>query len=93
MQVQQERGIRSVLSGLFRNVNLPTAKSVGKNLLEYGAQKAAGVLQGALDVKIFRPAIVDEFILSQGSTIRNRINQRAKTWSNQVASSHSSQTP
>ena len=42
MQIQRERGLGGILSSLFRNVILPTAKNVRKNLLKYGAKKVAG---------------------------------------------------
>ena len=78
MQVQRGRGLGGVLSGLFRNVFLPTAKNVGKNLLKYGAKKAAGVLQGVSDGKHLRQAVVDEFIPRPRSQppIPKRTNKR-----------------
>ena len=63
---------------------------MGKNLLEYRTQKAPGVLQGVLDGKHLRQAVVHEFIPRQGSQtpIQKRINYLANKGKSAVTKSH-----
>ena len=89
MQVQRGRVLGGVLSGLFRNIFLPTAKNLGENLLKYGVQKSYCTAR-RFGRETLRQAVVDGFIPRQGSQkpIPKRTNQLANKRKSAVAKSH-----
>ena len=73
----------SVLSSIFRNVILPTAKNVGKSLLRTWLKKTSGIMRGAAEGKTLSQAFSDEFTSpsTKSGTIpprRNRVNARRR---------------
>jgi len=57
---QKGRGFGSIMSSVFRNLVVPAAKSVGKNLLKTGLRKASNVMRGVADGKNVKEAMFDE---------------------------------
>lgn len=67
MGFQRGRGFGSVLGSIFRNVVVPTAKTVGKSLLKTGLRKASNVMRGVADGQNIGEAMVQELIPTQQS--------------------------
>ena len=72
MGMQRGRGFGSVLGSIFRNVVVPTAKSVGKTLLKTGLRKASNVMRGVADGQNIGEAVAQEFIPQQTRQVRQR---------------------
>ena len=62
MGMQRGRGFGSVLGSIFRNVVVPTAKSVGKSLLKTGLRKASNVMRGVAEGQNVGEALAEEFV-------------------------------
>ena len=68
--IQRGRGFGSVLGSIFRNVVVPTAKTVGKSLLKTGLRKASNVMRGVADGQNIGEAMAEEFIPQQRRQVR-----------------------
>ena len=83
--VQSGMGFSSAISGLFRNVDLPVASTVGKSFVRKGLKTASGVLSGVAGGKGLKRALVDEIQTTQAQPLRSRkqrkiakVNKRSK---------------
>ena len=68
MAVQSGRRFGSALSGLFRNVVLRVASTVGKSLVRKGLKTASGVLSGVAEGNGLKRDLMDEIQTTHFST-------------------------
>ena len=76
MGVQRGAGFGSILGSIFRNVVVPTAKSVGKSLLKTGLKKASNVMRGVAEGQNVGDAMIQEFIPRQPRQLRQAAAKR-----------------
>lgn len=71
-------GFGNTMSAVFRNLIVPTAKTVGKSLLKTGLKKTSGVLSGIADGKRVKDAVLDELGIGSGTPSRTVKRKRKR---------------